>query len=358
MYSPTSQAPVFYSEDGLEKLNLHIKKSNYSKVFILVDSNTITYCLTPFLQSLNSECETEVIEMEAGEENKNIETCTQIWLTLSELGADRKSLLINLGGGVVTDLGGFIASTFKRGIDFINVPTTLLSMVDASIGGKTGIDLDNLKNQVGVISEPEMVVIETKFLDTLPANEMRSGLAEIFKHGLISDKQYWEKATGLQNLTLDDLEELIKGSVEIKSKIVKQDPTEKHLRKTLNFGHTFGHAIESYYLTAPGKDPLLHGEAIAIGMIMAGYISSKTVGLSEVECEKITKNLLGFFPKTYISSADFDQIKDLLKFDKKNSHGNINFVLLNEIGVAKVDCIVPTELWEEAKDYYNAVGIE
>lgn len=356
MIFPTSQAPVIYSENGLEKLNLHLKTTNYSKLFILVDSNTINSCLTSLMQTFKTETEIEVIEMEAGEENKNIETCTQVWKALADLGADRKSLLINLGGGVVTDLGGFVASTFKRGIDFINIPTTLLAMVDASIGGKTGIDLDNLKNQVGVISQPEMIIIEPKFLDTLPAVEMRSGLAEIFKHGLIADKNYWEKATRLQKLTLNDLEQLIAGSVEIKLKIVQQDPTEKHLRKTLNFGHTLGHAIESYYLTAPGKDHLLHGEAIAIGMIMAGFISSKICGLSEEENEMITKNLLEFFPKTSISSADFEIIKDLLKFDKKNSHGNINFVLLKEIGNAKIDCIVPTELLDEANNYYNGAG--
>ena len=357
MNSPTSQAPVFYSEDGLEKLNLHLKDTNYSKVFILVDSNTINSCLNVFLQNFKTEVEIEIIEMEAGEENKNIETCTQIWKTLSDLGGDRKSLLINLGGGVVTDLGGFIASTFKRGIAYVNIPTTLLAMVDASIGGKTGIDLDNLKNQVGVISQPEMVIIQPEFLATLPAIEMRSGLAEILKHGLIANKNYWEKATQLQNMTLDDLEELIAGSVEIKSNIVQQDPTEKNLRKTLNFGHTLGHAIESYFLTAPEKEHLLHGEAIAIGMIMAGYLSSEIQGLQKVELEMITQNLLEFFPKTVISNEDFEQIKELLKFDKKNSHGNINFVLLEKIGVAKVDCIVPPELLDKARDYYNAAQI-
>jgi 3-dehydroquinate synthase len=202
------QAPVFYSEEGYAKINSLLSSNSPSLIFILVDSNTRELCLTRLLQKLETTCVIEVIEMEEGERNKNIETCTGIWKALSELGADRNSLVINLGGGVVTDLGGFVASTFKRGISYINIPTTLLSMVDASVGGKTGVDLDNLKNQVGVISQPEMVIIDTAYLETLSPIEMRSGLAEILKHGLIASRDYWKKATHLNELTLEDLEGL------------------------------------------------------------------------------------------------------------------------------------------------------
>ncbi len=190
MHSVTVMAPIYFSE-SYDKLNEYIYVENPSKIFILVDENTHTHCLSPFLQRLETSIPIEVVEMEAGEENKSLVTCEGIWNALSEMGADRKSLMINLGGGVVTDLGGFVAGTFKRGIAFINVPTTLLAMVDASVGGKTGIDLGNLKNQIGVITQPEMVLIDSSFLSTLPPAEMRSGLAEVLKHGLIADKEYW-----------------------------------------------------------------------------------------------------------------------------------------------------------------------
>lgn len=346
------QAPVFYSEEGYDKINDFLSSNSPSIIFILVDSNTRELCLTRLLQKLESSCVTEVIEMEEGEKNKNIETCTGIWKALSELGADRKSLVINLGGGVVTDLGGFIASTFKRGIAYINIPTTLLSMVDASVGGKTGVDLDNLKNQIGVISQPEMVVIDTTYLSTLPAIEMRSGLAEIIKHGLIASRDYWNKSTELNKLTLEDLEGLIAESVEIKTAVVTKDPTEENLRKTLNFGHTFGHAIESYFLDHPNKKPLLHGEAVAAGMIIAAYLSKKICSFPEKDLKEITEKLLDTYSTVDIVAEDYDAILNLMKFDKKNSHGKIKFVLLEKIGKPVIDCEVPRQLQIEALDYY------
>lgn len=347
------QAPVFYSGNGYEKLNSFIAQSFHSAIFILVDSNTYNFCLAPFLEKLQTDKTIEVIEMEPGEENKNIETCTGIWNALSELGADRKGLILNLGGGVVTDLGGFIAATFKRGIEYINVPTTLLSMVDASVGGKTGIDLGNLKNQIGVIIQPEMVLIDSSYLQTLPAKEMRSGLAEILKHGLIADRKYWEKATNLQNLTLDDLEQLIAESVVIKTQVVEKDPKEENLRKTLNFGHTLGHGIESYFLSKSEKTNLLHGEAIAIGMIMALYASFKITGFPKDELQEISEKIMELFPKVIITEQEFEEIIELLKFDKKNSHGKVNFVLLKAIGEPVIDCSVPREVLFEALEFYN-----
>jgi 3-dehydroquinate synthase len=228
--------PVYFNEKGYEALNLFLKENKYSNLFIIVDNETNELCLPKFLPYLETNLRIEIVEFEAGEHNKNIETCIQIWNVLTELGADRKSLVINLGGGVVTDLGGFVASTFKRGMDFIHIPTTLLSMVDASIGGKTGVDLGNLKNQIGVINVPKMVLIDTQYLETLSKSEMRSGLAEMLKHGLIYDAAYWEQFLDLKAIDYADFDELIFRSVEIKNEIVLQDPTEKNIRKALNFG--------------------------------------------------------------------------------------------------------------------------
>jgi len=347
-----TQASIYFAENAYSQLTAYLKKSKPSTIFILVDSNTHNNCLNIFLQKLETDVTIEVIEMEPGEENKNIETCSGIWSTLSELGADRKSLLINLGGGVVTDLGGFVASTFKRGISYINVPTSLLAMVDASVGGKCGVDLGNLKNQIGVINQPEMVLVDSNYLSTLPANEMRSGLAEILKHGLIASETYWEKANNLEALTLEDLDSLISESIEIKSSIVKKDPTEKNLRKTLNYGHTLGHAIESYFLINPNKTTLLHGEAIAAGMIMATYLSNKKCNFPKNKLEKITLKIHEIYPKIALEKNDYDAIIELLKFDKKNSHGNIYFVLLKDIGEAELDITVAKPLLIEAMDYY------
>lgn len=346
------QAPVFYSEEAYEKLNSFLKRSTPSSVFIIVDSNTRDLCLPSLLSSLETDSRIEVIEMDAGEEYKNIETCSGFWKVLSELDADRKSLIINLGGGVVTDLGGFVASTFKRGINYINMPTTLLAMVDASVGGKTGVDLDNLKNQIGVITQPEMVLIDIHFLSTLPPAEMRSGLAEILKHGLISSRSYWNKATRLQELTIDDLDGLIRESVNIKNEVVTIDPREENLRKTLNFGHTFGHAIESYFLTHPEKTRLLHGEAVAAGMIIACYLSYRITNFPEHDLKEISEILFDLFPSIELEENDFGPIIDLLKYDKKNSHGNIYFVLLKNIGECEIGCRVPENLLTEGLRYY------
>lgn len=306
------------------------------------------------MANLQTETTVEVIEIPAGEINKNIETCTGVWNVLSELDADRKSLMINVGGGVVTDLGGFVASTFKRGISYINVPTSLLSMVDASVGGKTGVDLGTLKNQIGVINTPEMVLIDTSFLATLPANEMRSGLAEMLKHGLIYDEAYWKKMIDLSNFTLEDLDGLIYESVVIKNNVVTEDPKENGLRKILNFGHTLGHAIESYFLTHETKKTLLHGEAIAIGMVLASYISNTQESFPSEKLDEIKHVIVDMYGKVEFEDADYETIIDLMKYDKKNSHGNINFVLLNDIGTPVLDKIVPNTTILDAFKFYNS----
>ncbi len=343
---------IYFGKPGYSQLNTILEKLKPSKIFILTDSNTQKFCASLFLQQLQTNIDIEVLEIEEGEKHKNLETCQALWETLSDFEADRKALLINLGGGVVTDLGGFVASTFKRGISYINIPTSLLAMVDASVGGKTGIDLGYLKNQIGVINNPETVLIDVAYLTTLPQEEMRSGLAEMLKHGLIYDADYWEKMKDLSKLTSNDLEQLIYESVIIKNTIVCQDLEEDGIRKTLNFGHTLGHAIESYFMQNTAKKSLLHGEAVAIGMILAAYLSTKLTGLSGKELAEIKAVILHNFQRVAFADEDIQPIIDLLKFDKKNSHGNINFVLLEQIGKPIIDCKVSNSLIKEAFNFY------
>lgn len=339
---------IFFNENGYEALNKHLANNQYSNLFIIADTNTNEYCLPIFLPYLETDLTIEIIEFDAGESFKSIDTCVEIWKVLTELGADRKSLLINLGGGVVSDLGGFIASTFKRGIDFIHVPTTLLAMVDASIGGKNGVDLGNLKNQIGVINTPKMVLVDTQYLETLPQNEMRSGLAEMLKHGLIYDSFYWEKFLDLSAIDFSDFDELIYNSIEIKNNIVQLDPTENGIRKGLNFGHTLGHAIESYFLENENKDLLLHGEAIAAGMILESYISWKKKLISAEEYVQIKTTINSIFENILFEENDLSPIIELLIHDKKNEFGNIQFALIEGIGKIKINQEVENELIKQA----------
>ena len=346
--------PVHFNEKGYEALNSHLKTTKYSNVFIITDSNTNEYCLHKFLPYLETDLTIEIIEFEAGEINKNIDTCIEVWKVLTDLGADRKSLVINLGGGVVTDLGGFVASTFKRGVDFINIPTTLLSMVDASVGGKTGVDLGNLKNQIGVINVPTMVLIDTQYLETVPQNELRSGLAEMLKHGLIFDKNYWEQFLDISTIDFSDLDLLIHRSVVIKNEIVMQDPTEKNIRKALNFGHTLGHAIESYFLENENKTTLLHGEAIAVGMILESFISWQNKLITEIEYRQIKLAINAIYEAVQIDENDLQPIMDLLIHDKKNEFGTIQFALIDGIGSIKINQLVENELILSAFEDYKS----
>jgi len=349
----TAKGTVFYKEEAYQKINDYLVQHTPSKIFILVDTNTHEHCLPGFLPKISTGTTIEIIEIEAGEPFKNLDTCMGVWQTMSDLEGDRKSLMINLGGGVVTDLGGFVASTFKRGINYINVPTTLLAMVDASVGGKTGVDLGNLKNQIGVISNAEMVIVDSDYLATLPSEEMRSGLAEILKHGLIADEAYWEKVGNLSELTLNDLDDIIRVSVGIKAKVVAEDPYENGLRKTLNYGHTLGHAIESYCLTHTQKKTLLHGEAVALGIILATYISKELKDFPSEKLDSITKRIVELYGKVEFSKNDIDAIIDLMKYDKKNEAGKINFVLLKDIGETEIDCQVPNNIIFDAFEFYK-----
>ncbi|MCK0159509.1 3-dehydroquinate synthase [Allomuricauda sp. F6463D] len=349
MESVKSQSyEVHINELAKAALNQHVASRKYSKIFLLVDENTKEHCLPIFDKIFNGSVDS-MLEIPSGEENKNIQTCLQLWEGLSNLDGDRKSLLINLGGGVLTDMGGFVASTFKRGIDFINIPTTLLSMVDASIGGKTGVDLGALKNQIGVINQPQMVLIFPEFIKTLDPRQTKSGYAEMLKHGLIMDKNYWKDLTEEHNFTDPSC---IQRSIAIKNEVVLQDPTEKGLRKILNFGHTLGHAIESYCLENQDKRTLFHGEAIAVGMILEGYLSHELRGLSKLALDEIKKGFLTHFDKENFTYSDIHAILQLLKYDKKNSHGNVNFVLLQAIGEAVTDIEIPEELFQKAFAYY------
>ena len=348
-----NNSTILFNEACYITLNEYVKEGNFSNIFILVDTNTHENCLPYFLSKLVTNVTVEIIEIEPEEINKTIDTCTGVWNALSELGADRKSLMINLGGGVITDLGGFVACTFKRGIKYINVPTTLLSMVDASVGGKTGVDLGSLKNQIGVISSGDLVLIDTQFLKTLPKNQLDSGVAEMLKHGLITSDVYWNKMVKYIS-NQENLDSLIHGSVVIKSEVVEIDPNENGLRKTLNYGHTLGHAIESYFLDNPEKEKLLHGEAIGIGMILATYISFKQLGFPKDKLEEVKDTFLLLFKKVTFEESDYQQIMNLLKYDKKNEYGNINFVLLSDIGETKINCKVENSLILEAFNYYNS----
>lgn len=345
---------VHFNQNAYEALNNHLKENKYSNLFIIVDNETNEHCLPKFLPLLETDLTIEIIEFESGEINKNIETCIEIWKVLTELGADRKSLVINLGGGVVTDLGGFVASTFKRGLDFINIPTTLLSMVDASVGGKTGVDLGNLKNQIGVINVPQMVLIDTDYLETLPQSEMRSGLAEMLKHGLVYDSAYWKQFLDLKAIDFADFDALIYRSVEIKNDIVIQDPTEKNIRKALNFGHTLGHAIEGYFLESQTKTTLLHGEAIAIGMILESYISLHKNLITAEEYTEIKTAIKSIYDDVKIEENDIDPILELLIHDKKNEYGLIQFALIEGIGKIKINQSVENKLILDAFQDYKS----
>ena len=345
---------IVFNDNAYQHVNDLLQVNNYSKIFILVDENTNEYCLPEFLPLIATEIPFEIIEIESGEQNKNIHTCTEVWGVLTELGADRKSLLLNLGGGVITDLGGFVASTFKRGIDFVNIPTTLLGMVDASVGGKNGVDLGPLKNQVGTITNPKMVLIDTRFLTTLPQNQMRSGLAEMLKHGLIADKSYWSLFLDLAHLDLNDLDILIHKAIIIKNEIVQQDPKENGIRKALNFGHTLGHAIESFFLENDQKITLLHGEAIAIGMVLESYLSLKQKLITSEDYLEIKHTLKSIFGTVEILDEELNPICDLLIHDKKNEYGKIQFALLDGIGKVNLNQEVATAIIISAFEDYKS----
>ncbi|WP_185858080.1 3-dehydroquinate synthase [Blattabacterium cuenoti] len=322
-------------------------------IFILVDDITYTHCLPILFHNIDFLKKSNIIKIKSGEKEKNIYTCIQICKNLEKFKATRKSLIINLGGGVITDIGGFVASIFKRGLRFINIPTTLLGMVDAAIGYKTGINLDSIKNEIGSFYIPEFLIIDTHFLKTLPDSEIFSGMAEMFKHGLISDKNFWRQMTQIQinkeNFIINKNEwtDFIHQSILIKQKIVDQDPKEKGLRKILNFGHTIGHALESYFMD---KNKIKHGIAVIMGIIYESWISYKINGLSLSDYKEIKSTLYPLCPiiKNKISDLIINQLLLIMEHDKKNEKNKIQFSLLKEIGKCSYNCQIPYSLIKES----------
>jgi 3-dehydroquinate synthase len=318
-------AHVIITNQMKNDLQQVISKKNYSKLVVLVDSNTRKACYS----KLNSELPPHhVIEIEAGEERKNLATCEKVWQQLTDLNLDRKGLLIVLGGGVPGDLGGFCAATYKRGIDFILLPTTLLSQVDASVGGKLGIDFHGFKNHIGVFQEPVATIIDTRFLETLSQAELRSGFAEVIKHCLLSDKAMWD-VIRMKKLEEQDWSALVQHSVSFKTSVTQADPKESGLRKILNFGHTIGHALESYFLNTPNR--LLHGEAIAIGMIAESWIAHQKNLLTQDELTQIQSYIISLYGKVSLP-ANKTAIVSLALQDKKNVADKIMIAVPKGIG--------------------------
>ncbi|ACU03728.1 3-dehydroquinate synthase [Pedobacter heparinus] len=341
-----------YFETELAPLMKVIEAEKYSKIFVFADTHTSELCLPLFREMMDDFNGFDLIETDPGEENKNIDFCIGIWKTLLDFGADRKCLMVNLGGGVITDMGGFVASTYKRGIDFINIPTTLLSQVDASVGGKTGIDVDNVKNMVGTFTLPQSVFIETKFLKTLPQRELLSGFAEMIKHGLIVDRTYYNDLKSSNYLQISA--QAIYRSVEIKNEVVTEDPHEKGLRKILNYGHTIGHAVETYSLINDTQ-PLTHGEAIAVGMICEAFLSSNNNTLSADDLKDITDYISTLYPAYRIKEDSFKQLLEFMQSDKKNENGQIMFSLLSTIGKCDYNCRVSEKDILESFAYFNRI---
>ncbi len=345
---------VVFEGERFSYLEKFLASTVYSKYFILTDNKAGAYCLPKLLKKAPALKQAEVLAIASGEENKTIETCVNLWNELTESGADRKSLLVNLGGGVISDMGGFVAATFKRGIEFINIPTTLLSMADASVGGKTGIDFGVHKNHIGTFTQPKGVFVYTPFLKTLEQRQLINGLAEIIKAALIADKKLWEKLVHVRLKNYKQLNELIYLSVQIKNNIVKKDPEEKNIRKALNFGHTIGHAIEGFYLGKKGKE-LLHGEAIAIGMIAEAYISYKKKGINANELSSIVQLIAQYFPKVNMNKKDFLSMLALMQHDKKNERGKVLFTLLKGIGKYNINIEVNSMEALEALTFYTSL---
>ena len=338
--------------NNISNLPFLLKEYSNNRTFILVDENTRKYCYPLVKHFLPQNM--KIIEIKSGEENKTIESVKHIWQSLSENSADRKSLLINLGGGVIGDMGGFAASTFKRGIKFINLPTTLLSQVDASVGGKTGFDFLGLKNEIGCFNAPEKVIIHPVFLKTLDEDNIISGYAEMIKHALIHDEAHYEKlkvfSLNKDKLDYNALLNLIKKSVGIKEYFVKTDPYEENIRKALNFGHTYGHAIESYFMGT--ENELLHGKAIAFGMIFELFLSNKKCLLPVAQLLEIAKYITAVYGKLSFTKNNYEAFYELMQHDKKNDAAGINFTLLSGIGKAEINQNATKQEVFEAFDFY------
>ena len=311
-----------YPGDIRQTFPAWLRVRSYSRVFVLADSNTRRHCL-PYFQSCLDTVAWNWVDVPAGEIHKTLSTCAHIWQAMLEARLDRSALVVNLGGGVIGDMGGFCAATYKRGTDFVQVPTTLLAMTDAAIGGKVGVDFQGIKNVIGVFRMPAAVFADPAFLKTLPERELRSGFAEVVKHGCIGEPAWWSQLAALpagfeSSWHTDDWTALLERSIAVKLRVVAEDPLEKGLRAVLNFGHTIGHALESYFLNT--ADPLTHGEAVAIGM----YCETGAAGL---EIPQLDAVILRHFPKRHLPEAAFPALWALMQQDKKNAADTVRMAL-------------------------------
>ncbi|HAX97024.1 MAG TPA: 3-dehydroquinate synthase [Prolixibacteraceae bacterium] len=342
-YSST-HSEIIYSVQPEVDIESIIRQYQPGKVFVVTEENVfkLWFDKLPKLKTL------PCVVIPSGEDNKGLGSVELIWEFLSSKGADRKSLLINVGGGMLTDLGGFAASTFKRGVDFINVPTTLLAQVDASVGGKTGINFRGLKNEIGTFNVPRSVIISSTFLQTLDQQNLLSGFAEMVKHGLIYSSEHFLELCNVdfENLDLKSFQEIIRHSVQVKEYFVQQDPTEKNIRKALNFGHTIGHALESLFLEQ--HRPVLHGYAVAWGMMAELYLSQAVCGLDPESSVDICDWISSMYGKISITSEDFEELYMLMGHDKKNEAGRINFTLISSPGNFEINQESSKELIFEA----------
>jgi len=331
----TQHYSILFGVNSGKALDAFLDTKTYSKLFVLMDENSYEFCY-PLLSSDSEKLlDAELLQIDSGEDNKSIEIAAQLWESLTEYGADRHSLLINLGGGIISDLGGFVASTFNRGMDFVNIPTTLLAMVDASIGGKTGINQGHFKNQIGLFSTPKQIIIDERYLETLPQEQILSAYAEMIKHGLIADADYYEKLSSVKLMKPKYLKAFIERSIQIKKEIVEQDPTEKGLRKMLNFGHSVGHAIESFFMNTDAH--LLHGEAVAIGMLAEAYLSHEILKMPVHELKIIEQNTGFHFNHIRLEDSQLNDIAELVFHDKKKEGNSLNFSLLKQIGKCEIN---------------------
>jgi 3-dehydroquinate synthase len=341
---------IYIGEKSFDALNTFLTKNRYSNYYIICDEHTFEFCLPTLLFHAPLLNEAEIIELESGEDKKTLETCLQVWGALTDTGADKKSLIINLGGGVISDLGGFVASTFKRGIDCINIPTTLLSMVDASVGGKTGVDFEGIKNHIGTTSEPKAIFVNPTFLETLSERQIKNGYAEIIKIALIADDEFWKELKKLKLVKDFCSEKIITKAIELKNSIVKKDLHENDLRKSLNFGHNIGHALESS-LIHQQKD-ILHGEAVAAGMIMEAEIALTLKRISAKECKDITDYISSIYKNIKITKETETQLLKYILHDKKNIGDELCFALPKGIGTYELFCGVQIDLIKKAIDNY------
>ncbi|MCG8476229.1 MAG: 3-dehydroquinate synthase [Cytophagales bacterium] len=323
-----------------------LESQSYTQLAVIVDENTKAFCY-PLIKDV---CPNHIlVEIKSGEENKTLSTCEKIWQAMTDAAFDRKSMVLNLGGGVIGDMGGFCAAAYKRGIRFVNVPTTLLSQVDASVGGKLGIDFGAFKNHIGFFKTPEAVIISPEFFRTLPGRELRSGFAEVVKHALIADRKQWSELRSSSFESLDWLE-VVPYSVKIKEGVVAEDPTEQGLRKILNFGHTIGHAVESHLLHTDRK--VLHGEAVALGMICESYLSFKLGYLTAEELKEIEQHLDSFYPRIALEEGELEPVYSNCLQDKKNEGQIVYASLLEKIGQANYHQPLNKEMILDSLRYY------